>query len=334
MSLLTQLYAFHEPLPGFLSDVVSAPAMQRLKGVGMNCGCEYTDFPQFRSIPSYSRYEHSLGVALIVWHFTGEPAQAVAALLHDVATPAFAHVVDFLKGDSLHQEATESGTRETIESSPEVLAALERRGLSVGEVCDYHRYPIADNPSPFLSADRLEYTFGNVLGYGIAGIERIREWYLDLDVGESESGEPELQFHTPALAETFAMDALQCGMVYACREDRYAMQTLSQLLRDAIASGALDEADLMGTERQVLARLCAQPALRRRWLDFRALSRLEVRLQAGEGNGWLKVKTKKRWIDPLCPGVGRVSSFSQAFRAARDAFLADPQDEWMRGFAP
>ena len=35
---LTGIY--HHDIPDFLREAVAAPAMQRLRGVGMNCGCE------------------------------------------------------------------------------------------------------------------------------------------------------------------------------------------------------------------------------------------------------------------------------------------------------
>ena len=88
---------YHQDIPPFLLQLAAAAPMQRLRQVGMNCGCEYTSFPRFRCLPSYSRYDHSLGVGLIVWHFTGDAAQAAAGLLHDVATPVFAHTPEDLQ---------------------------------------------------------------------------------------------------------------------------------------------------------------------------------------------------------------------------------------------
>ena len=93
--------------PEFLLRLCLTPPLRRLADVGMNCGCEYTAFPRFAGIGRYSRLEHSLGAALIVWRFTRSEAQAAAALLHDAATPVFAHVVDFLRGDYLEQTATD-----------------------------------------------------------------------------------------------------------------------------------------------------------------------------------------------------------------------------------
>ena len=106
-------------LPPELLAMAETPVMQRLLRVGMHCGCEYTAYPIYRdAVAPYSRYTHSLGTAAIVWHFTHDLKQSVAGLLHDIATPAFAHVVDFLNGDHMRQESTESRTRMMIASSP------------------------------------------------------------------------------------------------------------------------------------------------------------------------------------------------------------------------
>ena len=109
---MDQLWSlYHSEIPEFLREFAATPPMQRLKQVGMNCGCEYTRFPRFAEIGPYSRYDHSLGVALIVWHFTGSVEQTLAGLFHDVTTPVFAHVVDFLNGDYLRQESRRRGWR-------------------------------------------------------------------------------------------------------------------------------------------------------------------------------------------------------------------------------
>lgn len=56
-------------------------------------------------------------------------------------SPTFKHCIDFLNGDAETQESTEQQPLEVISN--------------------YKIYPIADNETPKLSADRLEYTFMN-----------------------------------------------------------------------------------------------------------------------------------------------------------------------------
>ena len=325
---LTDVY--HPDIPALLAELAATPEMERLKWVGMNCGCEYTGFPRFVNGKSYSRWLHSLGVGLIVWHFTQDPAQAAAGLLHDVATPTFAHVVDFLRGDYLTQEATEAGTRERIENSPAIRAALEARGLAIDAVADYHVYPIADNDSPRLSADRLEYTLGNSLRYGFLDRPQIAALYEDLTVGENGEGTPELCFRTPEAALCFARAALACAKVYVSPEDRHAMQTLSELLEEALAQGILTEADLQTTEPALIRKLEAS-ALAPAWGAFCRMNRILTAPAPADSRPWRQVPAKKRRIDPWIRDRGRTSACIPAFRRELEAFLADPQSEWLLG---
>lgn len=323
-------HIYHNEIPVFLQEAAATPPMQRLKNVGMNCGCEYTAFPLFASCKPYSRIDHSLGAALIVWHFTGDRKQAIAALLHDIATPVFAHVVDFLRGDYLHQEATEEGTAAMIAASPELKTVLERYGLSLEEVSDYHRYPVADNDSPKLSADRLEYTLGNTVNFGFGDADRAQVYYKDLTVGRNEWGQEELMFSNAETALAFAMDALRCSQVYVCDEDRYAMQRLAELLGDALYAGVLTEADLYRMEPEVIQKL-EKSGLSDQWHRFCRLSRTLCADAPGVSGEWRRISAKKRCIDPYIAGQGRVTQCYGQFAEALRAFREQSQDYWMKG---
>ncbi|MCR5552788.1 MAG: hypothetical protein K6F19_06660, partial [Oscillospiraceae bacterium] len=225
---------------------------------------------------------------------------------------------------------TERGTGEIIADSPEIRGVLAGFGLNTDQVSDYHVYPIADNDSPRLSADRLEYTLGNVLNYGFADRETAAALYADLTVGTNETGEPELCFRTPRAAADFARLALACAEVYVSPEDRYSMQLLSELLRRALDRGILTEADLSGTEPALIKRLEAS-ALAPDWARFCAMSRIRTAERPPEGRPWRQVPAKKRCIDPLAAGQGRASALDPSFAAALAAFRAAPQTAWLLG---
>ena len=74
--------------PDFLFTVLPAPALQRLKKIDMNCGLVYTSLQRFNHLQPYSRYDHSLGVALLAWRFSESKKIALASLFHDIAAPA------------------------------------------------------------------------------------------------------------------------------------------------------------------------------------------------------------------------------------------------------
>lgn len=322
---------YHHTVPSFLQDFAKVSAVQRLKLIGMNCGCEYTAFPLFQHLQPYSRYDHSLGTALIIWHFTESRAQAVSGLLHDLATPVFAHVIDFLNGDYLVQESTEAGTEKMIAGSAELQELLKAYGLKTEDVCDYHRYPIADNDSPRLSADRLEYSLGNMQNCGFCPADTVQALYGDLMVGKNESGEDEIMFRTAGAAETFAAAALKCSRVYVSDEDRYAMQILSEILQSALGRGVIRTDDLYTTEPEVIAKLERDELSAAQWRRFRSMKRMSRSETRPAGETWRQVSAKKRCIDPMVKDQGRVSNLSPAFRDDLNAFLCEGTDLWISG---
>lgn len=325
---LYSIYCPQTPPPQLLA-LAHTPAMERLQQVGMNCGCEYTAFPRFARCGSYSRWTHCLGVGLIVWRFTGDMAQAVAGLLHDIATPAFAHTIDFLLGDHLKQEATESRTAELIDASPEIQHILRQLGLRTETVADHHRYSLADNDLPRLSADRLEYTCGNLLCYGLLSPEEIGRLYVDILPGVNDEGKAELQFRSPETALAFARGALRCARVYVCDENRFAMEALARLLQMALSLGVITMADLWQTEDRVIGKLTSHPETSEAWARYRRYSRVLTRKDRPTGGNWFQVPAKKRMIDPCILGQGRVSRLYPEFTRELEAFRQEPLDGWL-----
>ena len=324
---MKELY-YHREIPAFVREICETPPMQRLTGVGMNCGCEYTSFPRFRGIGTYSRYEHSLGTGLIVWHFTQDKVQTTAALLHDIATPCFAHTIDFLNGDYLRQESTEAKTELFIKGSKELCTVLGKYTIPVEAVTDYHRYPIADNDSPRLSSDRLEYTLGNAVRYRICTQMEAEKLYGDIRAGRNEKNCEELVFQNEESAVHFAEIALKCSKIYVSEEDRYSMQRLSELMALALAKGQLTEKDLYSQEKNVISCLKRDRELSEYWKSFRALHRMADDESVPEELRRV-IYAKKRYIDPFAAGKGRVSQINRPFAEKLEEYLLEPQTKWL-----
>ena len=329
MNTLWEIY--DKQMPDFIRPFLKSASLERLQGVGMNCGCEYTGFPLFRKVLPYSRWDHSVGAALITWRMTREEAPTLAALFHDIAAPVFAHVIDFVKGDYVHQEATEAGTAVRIREDQLLTDLLAERHIPLDRVAEDRLYPLVNNETPRLCADRLEYTLGNLLHFGICTEEEIRNMYEALTLTRAEDGAEEPAFRDRETALRFARLALRCSRIYVSDEDRYAMQRLAELIRRAMEKDVLREEDLWTTEAEVIAGCCRDDELRREWETFRALSRTERAEQPDERPGWRQIPAKKRWIDPLVIGEERLSLLDPDFREEAEAFVQSLLDDWVLG---
>ena len=118
--------------PEFLYDYINTKEILKQQYISMSCGTIYSDL--FESEFFYSNLDHSIGVALIVWHFTHDKKQTLSGLFHDIATPCFKHCVDFINGDYMTQESTEELTTEIIKSSKEIMNLLKRDNISIEEI--------------------------------------------------------------------------------------------------------------------------------------------------------------------------------------------------------
>ena len=317
----------HDDWPHFLDKYLKLPSLQRLSGVGLLCGTDWTALYKNRFY--YSRLDHSLGVALIVWHFTHDKTQTLAGLLHDISTPVFSHVSDFRKGDAMTQTATEEPTAAMIRGDKELCRLLTEDGLTAAQVEDYHIYPIADNEIPQLSADRLEYMFPSGMALdGSWTMEEIRRCYNDLTILKNEEGQDELGFQHMEIAELYCEHFCMIGHILQLNENKLALHLLGQIMNMAEKEGILSEDDFMKlSEREVMERLdgllrsARNDGLAKYYRTFRSMTSIEHTDQALPENEYfcVSLKVKQRYINPLV-GDKRLSDVSEKARRIIEDF--------------
>ena len=114
-------------IPEFLNKYLNLDVMQRLKGVSLFCGMNYASPYMYDFSLNISRYDHSLNVALITWRLTHDKTQTLAALFHDVSTPVFSFVFDFMNGDYIEQESTEDKIREVTGAKSRCMPFIQEK---------------------------------------------------------------------------------------------------------------------------------------------------------------------------------------------------------------
>lgn len=325
---------YRTSLPDWFKELEDTPFLKRLQGISMDCGLSYTNAKlpggkPFNTLSFYTRFTHSVGVANIIYDFTGSEVQALSGLFHDCSTPAFSHTVDFLHEDYLVQESTELDTVRLLKQSKECMSLLTQHGISLDEVKDYHRYPIADNDSPKLSSDRLEYTLTNGIRYGYLTESMAQTIYDSLTVGVNESGETELVCTSQEAGIALARASLACGKVYSSDIDRYAMEYLSKLLNQAIQKGILSEADLNSTEEAVIHKLKTS-SLASLWRHFTSLYDVEA-TDTKKDLETFKIEAKRRYIDPYVAPMGRVSKWNPSVQEEIEAHRKADYNVYLKG---
>ena len=327
--------------PDFLDRYLELPSLKRLAGVGLLCGTDWT--PLYKNRFYYSRLDHSVGVALIIWHFTHDKAQTLAGLFHDISTPVFSHVSDFRKGDALTQTVTEQDTKSLVHNDKELAGLLAQDGLTAADIDDYHCYPVADNEIPQLSADRLEYMFPSGMALdGSWDLPSIERAYNDLTVLKNENGIDELGFNTLEIAEDYCRRFCMIGHILQLNENKLTLHMLGQIMNQAVELGFLHEDDFMTkSEAQIMETLDQVAALQdavpepvegqgpqesfaRLYHTFRTMTKIEHTNAPLPAQDYfcVSLKVKQRYINPLIANGRRLYDSSSAAKKIIDDFLA------------
>ena len=313
--------------PEWLLEYIDTPEMDRISKISLSCGTDYTKVFNVRYF--YSNLDHSVGVALIIWHFTKDKKQTLSGLFHDISTPVFKHVIDFLNGDHETQESTEEQTTDMIKNSKQIMALLKRDGIKLEEVNDYTLYPIADNDTPQLSADRFEYNFSSGLTFHrVWDLEDIRECYNNIVILQNEFGIPELGFKDLSIAEKYISTVSKLWPSWITNADKTVMQFLADMIKAMYDKKYITLEDLYTlSEEEVTNRIltCDDPYLSTAFKNFQEATEVFDSETLVTNKYCVSIKSKRRYIIPLVQNkdtLRRVYDLSAQAKKDIDNYLA------------
>jgi len=282
-----------------LLDLIDCATFQRLKGI-RQAGPSALTFP-FKDV---TRFEHSLGVFILLRRLGAPRREQVAGLLHDISHTAFSHAVDFIY-TSREQDHHEQ-LKPLMLDRADIALAIASLGYSPREFYDDSIYPILEQPIPLLCADRLDYflrdgrTCGVVTGDFVQRILRCTKVVdstivlTDVDVAR----------------ETVALFERMNREWWAGPVEAFIYNEFADALREAIRLGILQLDDLMTDDEHVLAKLDASASP----LIAEKLDRIR-NLPPDCTRGYLPpIVPKERWLDPPVQTDGTVRRLSEQKR--------------------
>ena len=287
--------------PEWLIEYINTEEMLKQQYISITCGTIYSDL--FESSYFFSSLDHAIAVALIIWHFTHDKKQTLSGLFHDIATPVFKHCVDFLNGDYMTQESTEDLTTKIISESTEIKNLLKKDNILLEEVDDYHKYPIADNDTPKLSSDRLEYSLSNaLLTYNLLDLDEIKEIYNDIEIQKDEEGIDELSFKTKNIARKFVKVTSRLSIIYREDRTRYSMQFLADIMKNLSEDGKITREDLYTLKESDVIEIIENSKYKDIYKIWKETKNVKHSDEEPKNVYYVKHGAKVRYINPLVNG--------------------------------
>lgn len=232
-------------IPEFLNKYLTLSSLNRLKEVGYFCGMDYASSNIYNFKEYISIYMHSLSTSLLVYYLTKDKRYTLQALFHDISTPVFSHVIDYMNKDYIYQETTEEFTELILKSDKKLLEYLELDKIPLDNLVNFKFSTIVDSPRPKMCADRLDgiilngsYWTKTLNEKDIFNIIKSTELYIN------EESIPEIGFNNITaynkVVETNDLTNIEMHSNY----DNYMMELLANITRHLINKEYIKYEDL------------------------------------------------------------------------------------------
>ncbi len=296
--------------PSFIDKYLKTKTMKRLKYITQFCGCDYTKL--YQPLFLYTRYDHSVVVAHMTWHFTHDKKETIVALLHDIGTPCFAHCIDYVFGDYINQESSEKKLSDMVKKDEKLLSYLKEDNVNIDEIDNISIYHILENKSPKLCTDRLDGVLHTCyIWLHTHSLEQIKKVYNDMVVLKSDDGNLEIGFKNVERASDFATMVYNYATELQGNTDKYVSLFISEIVKLAIEKELITLEDLYIKKEQELCKI-----FYRNFSSWRKFNKAHVlsRTEDKPNNVfYISYATKKRNTIPLvkcATGVKRLNECS------------------------
>ena len=276
-------------------DLIGCATFQRLKGI-RQAGPSALTFP-FKEV---TRFEHSLGVFILLRRLKAPRREQVAGLVHDISHTAFSHAVDFIY-TSQEQDHHEK-LKPLMLDRADLALAIARLGFSPREFYDDSIYPMLEQPIPLLCADRLDYFLRDGLTCGVVTSDFVERILSCVTTVDSIIVLTDIDVAREAVVLFERMNRVW----WAGPIEAYVYNEFADALREGMELGVLQLDDLMTEDAEVLARLesSGSPFIARKLDRIRNIPPDCTRGYAP------RIVPKERWLDPPVQTNGTVQRLS------------------------
>ena len=291
-------WEINEPV---LIELLNSPSVTRLKNIS-----QFAIPVEYHEIKAgFSRFEHSVGVMLLLRMLNASLEEQVTGLLHDVSHTAFSHLIDLVVGDGTKEDYQDNRHYTFIKNS-ELPKILEKYGLNVDRIANHKEDSLLEKELPDICADRVDYG--------------LREMYYLVD----KKTPVELAKKILAIDNRMVFDSKDAAKKFAFMfldrqknhwgspSKMFRWHIFSQAIKSALSKGIIRLNDFDRDDNYIMDKLINSndPKIRRVLTTLR--SQRPLNYQINESKPLVTLKKKFRYVDPLFVEGGDLKKYSKA----------------------
>jgi HD superfamily phosphohydrolase len=267
-----------------LANLILSGPVQRLKRIHQG-GASFLVNPMW----NVTRYEHSVGVMLLLRKLGARLEEQIMGLLHDVSHTAFSHVADVVFQNE--QEDFHEQIFERVVLNSDIPDIVTRHGYEVSSLLKME-CPLLNRPLPGLSADRIDYTLRDMYSYGKISRREVNQFLQSLSVRGDVICTTDM-YQAEWFVQLFYQEVIG---FFLDPLNLYGYEMLARAIRLSLEKGVLTRDDLLSDDESVLKRMknSGDPDV------VQLLNRIHPRIQvtASKENHDFHCINKLRTIDP------------------------------------
>lgn len=320
---------YNKDINDTLIELVRAPELLRLAGVSENYGIELSKFRSYQY--TYSKLDHSFGVALILSKFKVHQNKMINGLIHEMATPAFFRSVELFQ----NKKDIEYGLYDAIVGSDILFEYFLKNDISINDICNEENYNIIHCKPTKLGASALEELLHYAYFMKICDSDEIAEIYEDIEIVINEDGKEEFCFKSSRIAKQFCRLSIEFGKYYRSYEAKLITKYISDTLDLMIRRMDIKKSDLYNSTEKTIIEIgknTSDKRIRDAWKMVKETDRVYTKFNPIDEKYCIQVKADNIYIDPLVKtrfGNMRVSNIYPETKKEIETFLNSDTDLYM-----
>lgn len=295
-------------LEDVLSALIESKEIQRLKDVHMAGAAYLVD-----SCWNETRYEHSVGVMLLIRCLGGSLEEQIAGLLHDVSHTAFSHLIDFVMKNTkedFHEEIKEQQLKES--TIPAILAEYGYDYTTL--LLDDDQWSILEQSAPDICADRIDYTLREIHRYFDVPLTEIHGFIKAMEIIDGKIVLTEL-FWGEWFVDQYKKIVID---FFYAPLNVYSCEIVGKMLAHSLKTGVVTESDLHETDTFLWQKMTISKDRQLHAWAKQLRAKISFAFVDEDSMYDLHQQKKVRYVDPLIEYQGDVISVSKLSQSAAE----------------
>jgi len=298
-----------------LIDLINSKAVQRLNGIYQGPSFLLTTNRIFKKYKN-TRFEHSVGVLILLKKLRAELNEQIAGLLHDISHTVFSHVTDFLFNRHIQHDYHEKFHDKMILKS-DIPLILKKHHIDINEIFDEKKFTLLEKELPDLCADRIDYFLRDMTIYDTVIKNNVNNILDSLIKFENE-----IVFNNLSIARLFAEKYIEANKLLWCNPYQVALfKLISDTLKLGLSEGIITQEDIFTTDNEVLTKLKNSD---NKEIDEKLNTIFNLKIIEDKNNYDYHLKSKIRCVDPkvlINDKLSRLSETDVSYKKLMNDFI-------------